>query len=193
MAERLNYYVAEGWRDNVVMLNLGQSGGVAEPDFVNFIGTMRQWAFDANSEEELYITFHIDHDYAPDTAIFPHVHWTPSNSGSGVVRWGLEFSVAKGHSQQAFTSTSTVYIDQETGGIDRLHNVAEVTTGILGGGAIEPDTLLVCRVFRDASNANDTYNKDAFGLCVDLHYQVDRNSTPQKKPNFYETPHIPIM
>ena len=184
------YYVAEGWRDNVVMLNLGQGGGVAEPDFISFIGSMKQWAFDRSNIEELYITFHIDHDYNPDTSIFPHVHWSPSNANSGVVRWGLEMSVAKGHSQEAFTSTTTIYIEQESGSIDRLHNVAEQASGILGGGVLEPDAILICRIFRDATHANDTYNSDAFALSVDLHYQVDRNSTPQKSPNFYDEPYV---
>jgi hypothetical protein len=180
------FYNAEGWKDNVVMLNLGQTGGVAEPDFVPFIGSMNQWAFSASTEEELYITFHIDHDYMPDSEVFPHIHWTPSSNNTGVVRWGIEISQAKGHSQEAFTSTTTVYIEQEAGGTDRTHHVAEIANGILGGGALEPDTILVCRVFRDATNANDTYPDDAFGIACDLHYQTDRNSTPNKTPNFYE-------
>ena len=193
MAERINYYVAEGWRDNVVMLNLGQSGGVKEPDFVDFVGTMKQWAFDSATMEEMYVNFHIDHDYAPGTAVFTHIHWAPSDATTGVVRWGLEMSIAKGHSQEPFSAVTTYYMEQEAGGIDRLHNVAEVATGILGGGVIEPDTMLMCRIFRDAAHANDTYSADAFGLCVDLHYQVDRNSTPQKSPDFYTTPYVPIV
>jgi len=190
MAERTNFYVAEGWKDNVVMLNLGQSGGVAEPDFINFIGTIKQWAFSASTEEELYVTFHMNHDYAPGTAIFPHVHWTPSDASTGVVRWGIELTAAKGYGAEAFTSTTTVYIDQEAGGVDRQHNIAEVASGLLGGD-IEVDTVIMCRIFRDATHANDTYGADAFGICVDIHYQVDRNSTPQKNPDFYTTPYVP--
>jgi hypothetical protein len=177
-------YISDGWKDNIVMLNLGQSGGVAEPDFEDFINGMKQWAFSPSTIEELYITFHIDHDYKPDSAVFPHIHWTPSSNATGVVRWGIDISRAKGHSQEAFNTNTTIYIEQEAGGVDRMHHVAEYATGIFGGGDLEPDTVLICKVFRDATHPNDTYPDDAFGIACDLHYESDRNATPQKTPDF---------
>jgi hypothetical protein len=185
------FYVAEGWNDITTHLNQTDiSNQTNAPDLVPFIGNMRQYAFDATVEEELFAQFHMPHDYSPDTNIFPHIHWTTSDTNVGEVRWGIELTWAKGHSQDAFTNTMTIFINQEAGGIDRTHHIAEQLTGVLGGGTIEPDTILLARVFRDATHVSDTYPSDAFGLTVDLHYQVDRNSTPQRKPNFYDQPYV---
>jgi len=46
------------------------------------------------------------------------------------------------------------------------------------------DTIIAVRVFRDGLNANDTLAEDVFGLCMDLHYQADHATTPNKSPPF---------
>lgn len=49
----------------------------------------------------------------------------------------------------------------------------------------EPDGLMLVRVWRDANDAGDTYPDVAFAFTADLHYQSDRNGTPNKRPDFY--------
>lgn len=52
-------------------------------------------------------------------------------------------------------------------------------------GNLEPNEIIMCRVFRDAAHANDTCTDNVFALTADLHYQCDRHSTKNRAPNFY--------
>ena len=50
----------------------------------------------------------------------------------------------------------------------------------------EPDTVVRVKVYRDAPSVDDTFYGSVIGLMMDFHYQSDRETTPQKAPNFYE-------
>lgn len=104
-----------------------------------------------------------------------------------MVRWGFEYSVARGHSQQAFPAPSTTYVEHTVALASQyLHIVAEVSlANAIPATDIEPDSIITMRVFRDAAHVNDTYGASVFGLTADLHYERDRGSTPNKSPDFY--------
>jgi hypothetical protein len=61
--------------------------------------------------------------------------------------------------------------------------VAESTVGFYDP-RLEPDTLVYCRLFRDAGHPNDTAG-NVYGLTIDVHYQLDDVGTPSKSPYFY--------
>ena len=86
--------------------------------------------------------------------------------------------VAKGHGQEAFPVPTTVYVEQNCLA-PYYHMVAE--TGPISSPSIEPDALVLVRVFRDAAHVNDTCTNGVFGFTADIHYQSDRHSTL----NFY--------
>lgn len=173
-----------GWRDNVVAM-VGR-GGPTEPPIQQFKDNIYMLAFSQSQMQEVFVSFHIDHDYAVGTNMYPHVHWSCQTGVTGTVRWGFEYSVAKGHQQQAFNGSTIVYVEQATTGVPYMHYVAEVSdANSIPSSLLEPDTIILMRIFRDAEHANDTLDAQAFGVCVDLHYQVDRASTPNKRPNFY--------
>lgn len=135
-------------------------------------------AFDDTIEESLLIHFHIPHGIS-SISMFPHIHWVPLTTGTGVVRWGLEWAYAKGYGQEAFPQSQFEYIEQAGGGTINSHQIAENSTSIDITG-LEPDGLLICRFFRDATHANDTYVGDAIALFVDIHAQVNRVATPNR-------------
>lgn len=174
-----------GWRDNVVQLSL--RGGPTEPSMQQFRDNIYMLAFSQFDVQEGFASFHIDHDYALNTNLYPHIHWSCNTSAIGTVRWGFEYSIAKGHQQQAFPSPTTVYVEQTTDGTPYKHYIAEVSDlNSISGAGIEPDTIILLRVFRDATHINDTLDAQAFGICLDLHYVVDKAATKNKRPNFYE-------
>ena len=120
------------------------------------------------------------------TVLYPHIHWTVDSDLVGTVRWGFEYTVAKGHQQMAFGETVTVYVEQTTDGTPFKHYVAEVAdVDAIPALNIEPDTIILCRVFRDAAHPNDTFDDQVFGICLDMHYQVAQAATPRKRPNFF--------
>lgn len=175
---------ALGWRDNIVQLDV-QYGNPDAPELNLFRDGIHAYNFFAGQMSEAFASFHVDHDYALGTALYPHIHWAINSNAVGTIRWGIEYTVAKGHGQMAFGPTTTVYVEQAADGTPYKHMVAEVSTpNAIPGLNIEPDTLILCRFFRDGAHANDTLEADAFVFCVDLHYQADRATTPFKSPNF---------
>lgn len=186
----LDTRTALGWRDNVVQFEV-DIGDVNAPVLNVFLGNIKAYTFFAGELTEANAAWHIDHDYALGTKLYMHVHWVCPTTDIGTVRWGFEYTVAKGHQQQAFPTTTTVYVEQTTTGVANMHYVGEVSeANAIDGLAldIEPDTLIMVRCFRDGAHANDTLNADVFGLMMDLHYQADRATTPFKAPNFLTGP-----
>lgn len=173
-----------GWRDNIIQMT--PRGGVTEPPLVQFRDNIYLLSFSQFDNMEAFGNFHVDHDYALNTPLYLHIHWSTSTTSIGTVRWGFEYSVAKGHQQEAFPATTTVYVEQTTDGTPYKHYVAELSdANAIPGTNIEPDTIILCRVFRDATHPNDTLDGGAFGICLDLHYQADKLTTTNKRPNFY--------
>lgn len=168
---------ATGWRD-LVMPGISFRGGAIAPDLVTFVGGIYQYAFDAAIVEELYSIGHPNHDYKPGTQVDVHIHWAPSNTNTGVVRWGVEYSFARGFSIEAFPATTTQYLEQAGSGTDRMHQI--VDSGLITIANFETDGLIAVRVFRDATHVNDTYNADAFFLGCDFHFQSDRECTSNR-------------
>ena len=68
-----------------------------------------------------------------------------------------------------------------------MHYVGEVSETDAVDGAtlgIEPDTVVLVRLFRDGGNANDTFPDEVFVSFIDMHYLADRATTPNKSPPF---------
>lgn len=175
----------QGWRDNVVEMTT--RNGPSEPQMSQFRDSIYLLGFVKTDMMDVFGNFHIDHDYAMGSALYPHIHWTTNSGLIGVVRWGFEYTVAKGHQQMAFGPTVTIYVEQQTTGVPYMHYVAETPDlSAIPGVGIEPDTFILMRVFRDATHPNDTYDDQVFGIAMDLHYQAAQAATPNKSPNFFQ-------
>lgn len=173
-----------GWRDNIVQMV--PRGGPTEPPFMLFRNGIYLPAFSHIDQMEAFASFHIDHDYMMGSSLYPHIHWSASSTETGNVRWGFEYTIAKGHQQMSFEATQTIYVDQFADGTPYKHYIAEVSdANAISGANIEPDTIILCRVFRDSMSAADTFGDHAYGICLDLHYRADHATTPNKAPNFF--------
>jgi hypothetical protein len=174
------------WEDYTADLSTARPGLTNPPDVV-LLQNIPCYAFDPGTNEDVSINFHIKHDFKLGTKIYPHMHWSPGTStNTGVVRWGFEYTLAKGHQQEVFPATTTIYVEQAATGSAHQHMIAEVAeVDAIDSASLEPDTIIRMRVFRDASHVNDTFTGDAFGFQVDLHYQRDRVGTKNKAPDFY--------
>lgn len=173
------------WRDMVADLARTPAAANA-PTFTTMISGLQAYSFSAASMNQLFVSFHIDHDILRGSKIYPHVHWTPgSSTDTGTVRWGIEYTVAAGHGRGEFGASTTIYLEQAGPGVAHRHMIVEASDE-QAIDAPEIDSLIVCRVFRDAAHANDTFAAACFGLYMDMHYQADRVGTPQKSPDFYK-------
>lgn len=178
-----NVAIKSGYRDLMFPLASAKSAGVNHPTWANIAGGISAWSFKPNKTNDLQLSYHINHDHKPSTGLYPHFHWFPTSALAGRVRFGFEFIRAKGHQQQIFPlATTTIYLEQDSTGILQDHHIIEATE-ILAA-QIEPDTILLVRIFRDGTHASDTYPDNVFITQVDCHYLADRNATVNKEPPF---------
>lgn len=175
------------WTDLEATFVTTPTGKANNPSLGVIYGNFQGLIFSKDTMNQVWVDYHIDHDIALNTKLYPHVHWMPLSNAAGTVRWGFEYAIAKGHGQQAFSGSTTVYVNQSFPSNSQYkHMVAEVSEidAILSA-KIEPDSFIKMRVFRDATHAIDTYNSNVHAWCCDLHYQVARIGTKNKSPNFY--------
>lgn len=177
----------DGWKD--LICGIETRSGPQAPTLKSAIGGIYLFAFAPDAMNEVFATAHVGHDYKVDTMVYPHIHWTTNTTSTGTVRWGYEYTWARRHDstgQTHFPTTDTLYVEQYVDGTPFGQYVAELGVGnAIPGTGIEPDVIVLLRVFRDATHVNDTFPDDAFGFTVDLHYQADRAATINKDPNFY--------
>lgn len=172
------------WDDLTADLSAGRAVGANAPTWATFRDGLSAYSFANNTMNEVWINFHILHDIDEGSLMFPHIHWGPNTTATGTVRWGFEYTMAKGHQQEAFPASTTVYVNDTIAVNSQFqHRVAEVAEA-QALVALEPDSLILCRIFRDASHIDDTFPNGAFGFTADIHYQKTKWGTINKSPDF---------
>lgn len=175
------------WNDLITPFVIKNIGGGNNPTFGVLMGNMQGLLFPKDVMTQVWCDFHIQHDIALGTKIYPHIHWCPTTVNAGTVRWGVEYIVAKGHGQQAFGPSTTVYVETTFGPNNQWKNMlSEISDAdAINSADIEPDSIIKTRIFRDAKHANDTYQFNIHAWQSDLHYQVARVGTRHRFPDFF--------
>jgi hypothetical protein len=175
-----------GWDDLMVSILAGRLGTSKTPEFAKFKdngsgsqGVFAYW-FDATAEEELYFAVQMPHSWK-GTTIKPHVHWTPKITADGTpanqtVEWGLEYTWA--NRGEVFANTAFVYGKTHTPAdanvVAEKHYVTALSDITPSASQNTISSMLICRVFRNATDAaDDTYEQDAGLLQLDFHYELD--------------------
>jgi hypothetical protein len=153
------------------------------------------YAFDASEVEDLHFSVQIPHTWREGSTVYPHLHWTPSDTASGTVVWTFEYTWA--NVWEAFTETN--YLEatpHATNNIDREQLITsfhyDYANGINGlppalteeykaahpsyydiGDPKQISSMLMCRIVRHATHDDDTYPSDAFFLEFDIHIEVN--------------------
>lgn len=134
------------------------------------------WMFSPSTEQEVYFTIQIPHSYKVGTTLYPHVHWTTTTgtpSGTDVV-WGLEYTVMKiggnfGNTTLITSNTVIPLIGNPSGTNQHLITAFPA----ISGNGIEISTILVCRLYRAATDSRDTFAQTVGLLGFDIHYESD--------------------
>ena len=182
--------VSGGWNDYIVVATSIPLTGPNAPTSTLYRDGLYLPAFTGVGVlvNEVWAAIHIEHDYKSGTALYPHVHWSHIIAApSGDIKWGIEYSVAKGHQVGTYPTTTTVYKVQEAGA-QYTHHIAEVSDGdSIPATNVEPDSVVLMRVFRDPSDVDDTFADNAYLIAIDLHYQSDGTYTTGKVSPFTKT------
>jgi hypothetical protein len=176
------------WKDLIGDVSRAAVGG-SPPTLTTFISGIYAMSFSSTGLNEVFILYHVPHDVKPNTRMIPHFHWSPNDATAGNVEWHFEYSYAKrdGGADDVFPSSTTLTCVSAAGGVAKAHRVEEIPDPNQGILVVEPDGLILARVYRDGAggNAEDTYGAGAFLHSVDLHYQSDREGTPSRNPDYY--------
>ncbi len=172
-----------GWNDFLMPgLTLPRTAANA-PAITTFQDNISALAFQnaGNQPRETWSTIHVLHDYRAGTKIFPHIHWSHNNGApSGDVKWQIEYSVSKGHSGGVFPAATTISLIQ-TAGAQYTHHLIETSTAdAITSAELEPDSVIMFRIFRDSGDGEDTFADDAFLLYFDIHFQSNLTLTNEK-------------
>ena len=172
-----------GWND-YLSAGLGlPKGGANQPTLTEFRDGLYLTAFTGTgvTTEESWSSFHILHEYEAGTKVYPHVHWSHNIAvPSGDVVWKIDCSIAKGHSGGTFPAPTTVTL-QQTAAAQYTHQIIETSEGeAFASTNLEPDSVILVRIYRDPADENDTFADDAFLINVDLHYEADGALTHEK-------------
>lgn len=167
-------YVAESvgeeiW-ENVEPNGYSLSSGSSAPDAVScphVTGMLLLGFRDGGMTNEIFAIFEMPHNYKPGTAIKPHIHWMADTNEIADVKWQLSYSI--GDDNVEFTAEQTIVAIQATNGADKYLSkefTPAITNSALNGGAI-----VMMRLFRDATDPQDTYTGTAKLLSFGIHYQ----------------------
>lgn len=161
---------ATGW-DDLRVPATSAVVGAAPPDLGTFgpSGGLKTYLFDKGTDQEVHMAVQLPHTWKEASNITPHVHWAPIDTNTGTVRWGLEYSWA--NMDGTFGAPSTIYAEDAGDGTAWKHQVKGFAALDATGKTIS--SMIVCRLFRDADHANDTYDNDAALLECDFHYEID--------------------
>lgn len=180
LRSRLASQGSAGWKDNFANLTAAATGSGA-PSLQPFgpSGNAKQRRFGIG--DSVYVVWHIDHDVQPESICHVHVHWATDGADTNTVKWEINYTFAKGHDQEAFSTDAQVTLEEAASGTAWQHMITEDNTGF---NIPEVDSLVVAEV-RRITNGGTNNLDDVFGLFVDIHYQSDREHTYSRSPNFY--------
>lgn len=175
---------AATWHDDLRVEPTSRSSGAQVPTFARVqrdaggtsIGVYA-YIFDnaaLSSEKELYFSAQMPHGKLLGSPIAMHIHWVPTTAGTAghKIRWGLEYTWANLGS--AFPATTTIYATTPLlGAIDVALTHCLTPFGDVAPPADEAlSSILLCRLFRNSSDAEDTATVSAGLLFVDAHIEM---------------------
>jgi hypothetical protein len=176
------------WNDLEIPLISSNAGSLNPPTLEKMVdngaGSEGVWAYSFNdaatagNEKSLLFSRQMPHDWKEGTAIHAHIHWAPSTTDAGNVKWGLEYTIQDVNGGAFPTTTIITGTAQAAGGVALAHKVQAI--GVIDMTGKKISAVILGRVFRNSSHASDTYAEDAFGISFDFHYQRDAEGSRQE-------------
>jgi hypothetical protein len=175
-----------GWNDLLFPSVSTGKGAANNPTMKTFRGNIQALAFaGTGSMEEAFFSIHIPHDHKVGTKVYPHVHWTHIiGSPSGSVVWQLDYTSSEGHSVNTYPAPTTVALAAIVAPAQYTHVITEFSDAQAFITNLEPDSVVLCRIFRDPAHGSDTFENDAFLIHIDFHYESDLIFTNEKVSPF---------
>jgi len=167
------------YRDEYPAMVIPASGAAAPDDTAHTIGgvarTLR--AFDGNATQEILSgSFEIPHDYMIGEAIEVHVHWRPSTTGTGTVKWYLDWEYSPPNAAPIPQTVLSIEVSIASNKqyfhlLSSLGNLPQPSTPFAIGGKIGFNIR--------RTPTTDTYADDALLEQISLHVPCDTMGSRQ--------------
>lgn len=160
--------------DTMVPATLSRSGAVAPEYATGFVGNANLYTINmiSGQYDEVQFQVQLPHCRADNSTIHPHVHFSPYTTGTGTVRFVLEYTWASIDTQ--FGSTNTVNLEKTWNTNQQWYHLLATPNpagGITGTGK-GISSILVCRLYRDYTVTGNYTDKVTF-LGFDFHIEMD--------------------
>ncbi len=175
---------ATRFEDLRVPMSSTRRGAAEDPLYNKFrddgsgsVGVFGSW-FRTNQTEDLFFEVQMPHGWKEGSNLYPHIHWSPKTNTTGTkVRWGFEFVWV--NVGDTFGNTTVTYAEDPIGATPTPTAYQHVISAFpsIDGTGQTLSSMLVCRIFRDGTHGNDTYNDSALMLQFDFHYEIDADGS----------------
>lgn len=91
--------------------------------------------------------------------------------GTGYIKWGLEYTWA--NIGEGFQPSTTIYQTDVVPEVNNYHSLCFLPN--ISGDTKKLSSILMCRLFRDSSDGEDTFTGNAYALSFDLHIANDKD------------------
>ena len=147
-------------------------GGSAVPAIIPVNGDARLdcYAFSGTNStpDEIHSSLEIPHSYKEGSDIGFHIHWAPTTTALGDVKWQLRYMwFNRGEAVPLGTTASVV---SPAGGVAWKEQFSNIT--IPGAGKTFGSRFLFC-LFRDVNDVQDTYAANAATFDMGFHFESD--------------------
>ena len=177
---KLSAHGSATWFDDLRVELTVRGSNTKSPTYAAMISGIYAYEFDnaiVTLEKEVNFKMQLPHGWLTASAIHLHVHWVAKSTtlADQKVRWGLEYT--KANINGVFGATTTIYATDpasppSTTPTAMTHYLTEFADIDMTGGTLS--NFLLCRLFRNSSNAADTYTDSAYVIGVDAHVEFDQ-------------------
>lgn len=141
-------------------------------------------AFHPGQIMEKFFTMQFPHGKKLNTTIYPHVHFYTEDLTAGNVVWKLEYIWNQPNKKIGLTTIESRTIAVDTTGedgepIQMVRNVPENGISAPFGGNEDVSSTLICRLYRDGLDSNDTYPGKVYLHEFDAHFEIDTMGSRQ--------------
>ena len=164
---------ATGWED-VAPSSVSVGVGAAGPSFTAYAGNMRAPEFPGVTvTKEIFFHFQMPHSRRVGSDIIPHLHLhIPDDNAGGGIKFYLEYH------WNDIDDTGAVVTTTVSGVIARSANQginknAKLSFGTISGAGRGISSILSCRVYRNPSDAADTFSGSVWLKSADVHVEID--------------------
>lgn len=144
--------------------------GSAAPDVITFGGSGNIKGYGFAAGESMMGTIQLSHAYKEGTDAEPHVHWAPTTTDNGNIKWGLEYYWLNAAGDSAAGAPTTITAEVAASGTAWRPTITGFPT--ISGAGKTISSQFVFRIYRDNASS-DEFTGDGALMEVDIHNRLD--------------------